>query len=72
MEKKLSLAMFFLIYIQNSYEKIIGGEGYGLEDARQSIEIVHKIRYAEIKPLVDDYHPLVKNKLKPHPFKTNG
>ncbi|MBN2175269.1 MAG: Gfo/Idh/MocA family oxidoreductase [Bacteroidales bacterium] len=27
-----------------SYQKILGGEGFGLEDARGSIEIVHEIR----------------------------
>jgi UDP-N-acetyl-2-amino-2-deoxyglucuronate dehydrogenase len=27
-----------------SYQKILGGEGFGLEDARRSIEIVHEIR----------------------------
>lgn len=27
-----------------SYEKILAGEGFGLEDARKSIEIVHEIR----------------------------
>ena len=32
-----------------SYQKILAGEGYGLEAARNSIEIVHRIR--NIKPL---------------------
>jgi len=42
------------------YKDIIKGAGYGLEDARSSIEIIHKIR--NIKPigLVGDYHPLLK------------
>lgn len=51
-----------------SYEAIINGEGYGLSDARQSIEIVHDIRNAESSPLVGEYHELVKLPAKKHPF----
>lgn len=51
-----------------SYEKIIEGEGFGLEDARQSINIVHNIRNAEIQPLKGDYHPLAKLPVVNHPF----
>jgi len=54
-----------------SYEKIIEGEGYGLEEARQSIDIVHHIRNAEITPLQGDYHPYAKLEITNHPFK-NG
>ncbi len=41
----------------DSYNHILDGEGFGLEEARQSIEIVQGIRNAEIKPLTGDYHP---------------
>jgi len=51
-----------------SYQNIIDGNGFGLGDARQSINIVHDIRNAEIKPLQGDYHPLSKLKIKKHPF----
>lgn len=54
-----------------SYEKIINGVGFGLEEARQSIEIVHNIRSAEKVNLTGDYHPLAKLPLTKHPFK-NG
>ena len=47
---------------------MIDGNGYGLEDARQAIEIVHDIRNAEPIGLKGDYHPMAKNKLKDHPF----
>lgn len=53
------------------YEGIIDGKGYGLEDARQAIEIVHEIRNAKPIGLKGDYHPLVKHKLSTHPFKLN-
>lgn len=51
-----------------SYENIIEGNGFGLDDAKQSIEIVHKIRNAELKPLIGEYHPLAKEPLGKHPF----
>ena len=51
------------------YKGIIDGEGYGLEDARQAIEIVHKIRNSNPIGLKGEYHPLATNKLVKHPFK---
>jgi UDP-N-acetyl-2-amino-2-deoxyglucuronate dehydrogenase len=51
------------------YEGIIDGNGYGLEDARQAIEIVHKIRNSESIGLKGEYHPFANNKLAKHPFK---
>lgn len=40
-----------------SYRQILGGQGYGLEDARGSIEMVHAIRNATPSPLIGDFHP---------------
>ncbi len=54
-----------------SYKDIINGNGFGLSDARQSIEIVHDIRNAEKVPLTGDYHPFAKFPQPIHPFK-NG
>jgi len=51
-----------------SYENIIKGSGYGLSDARQSIEIVHEIRNKAKSPLKGDYHPLAKLPTTSHPF----
>jgi hypothetical protein len=50
------------------YEGVLNGNGYGLEDARQSIEIVHEIRNTEPIGLKGDYHPFAKKSLSPHPF----
>jgi UDP-N-acetyl-2-amino-2-deoxyglucuronate dehydrogenase len=50
------------------YEGILDGNGYGLEDTRQAIEIVHTIRNSEPKGLKGDYHPFAKKKLIDHPF----
>ena len=51
------------------YEGVLVGNGYGLEDARQAIEIVHDIRNSEPIGLKGDYHPFAKKKLVDHPFK---
>ena len=50
------------------YEDILNGNGYGLEDARQSIEIVHDIRNSVPIGLKGDYHPLAAMKMAKHPF----
>ena len=44
-----------------SYEAILNGQGFGIEQARPSIEIVHAIRNAELSPLSGDYHPALKS-----------
>jgi len=43
-----------------SYQKIIAGDGFGIEETRSAIEIVHGIRTKEAVGLKADYHPLVK------------
>jgi UDP-N-acetyl-2-amino-2-deoxyglucuronate dehydrogenase len=53
-----------------SYQEILSGRGFGLEDARSSIEIVHAIRNAELSEMIEDeVHPLSKLPLAQHPFK---
>lgn len=42
-----------------SYEQILSGNGFGLDEARTSIEIVHKIRNTEISNLAEK-HPFVR------------
>lgn len=51
------------------YKDIIEGKGYGLEDARQAIETVHKIRNSRPVGLKGEYHPYASKKLTKHPFK---
>lgn len=46
------------------YRDIIAGKGYGLDDARQSIDIVHRMRNAIPEGLTGDYHPLLKDAAK--------
>ena len=53
-----------------SYEDILEGNGFGLEDARKSIEIVHTIRNAELSACEDgNFHPFVALPTAEHPFK---
>ena len=41
-----------------SYREILAGRGFGLRDARPSIEMVQMIRDAQLTPLTGDYHPM--------------
>lgn len=51
-----------------SYERILSGNGFDLDDVRPSIQIVHDIRHAEPIGLKGDFHPLAKLEQIPHPF----
>ncbi|MGB3290140.1 MAG: Gfo/Idh/MocA family oxidoreductase [Burkholderiaceae bacterium] len=43
-----------------SYEEILAGRGFGLEENRVAIETVSTIRDAVVAPLTGDYHPFLK------------
>jgi UDP-N-acetyl-2-amino-2-deoxyglucuronate dehydrogenase len=43
-----------------SYEEILAGRGFGLQDTRSSVEIVYQIRNATPVGLTGDYHELCK------------
>lgn len=45
-----------------SYEQILSGKGFGLKEARPSIQTVYEIRNQPITPLQGDFHPILKNK----------
>ena len=51
-----------------SYKHILNGDGFGLEDARKCIQIVHDIRNATPIGLKGDYHPYARLEKTPHPF----
>lgn len=51
-----------------SYEEILKGNGYGLEETRPAISIVHDIRNTRPIGLKGDYHPFAALPLAPHPF----
>ena len=43
-----------------SYREILAGRGYGLMDARPSIEIAHVIRGSKLVVPADDAHPMCR------------
>ena len=43
-----------------SYEEILAGRGFGLEENRTAISTVAAIRNAAVAPLTGDYHPFLK------------
>ena len=43
-----------------TYKEILAGRGFGLEDARQSVEIAYTIRNSNPAGLKGDYHPILK------------
>ena len=52
-----------------SYKEILSGKGFGLEEVRQSIELVHDIRNSKPIGLNGDYHPYCNTQESTHPFK---
>ena len=51
-----------------SYRQILSGNGFGIEEARSCIQLVHDIRHAKPIGLKGDYHPLARLNCSPHPF----
>lgn len=51
-----------------SYQEILQGRGFGLEEAAPSLEVVQQIRQASVAGPLPDSHPLAHRPLKPHPF----
>jgi UDP-N-acetyl-2-amino-2-deoxyglucuronate dehydrogenase len=43
-----------------SYRQLLAGEGYGMKEARSSVEIAHGIRNSTPIGIKGDYHPLLK------------
>ena len=51
-----------------SYQKILNGEGFAIDEARDAINTVYNIRNATPIGLVGEYHPLARLECTPHPF----
>lgn len=51
-----------------SYKEILAGNGFGLNEVRDCVEIVHDIRHSTPIGLIGDYHPFAKIELSKHPF----
>ncbi len=53
-----------------SYQQIIEGKGFSINDSKKAIELVHQIRNASLSPLNDQCHELAHLPLSKHPFST--
>ncbi len=51
-----------------SYQRILDGHGFGIEETLPSIHIAHDIRFATPIGLKGEYHPFARKELKAHPF----
>lgn len=51
-----------------SYEAVLDGNGFGLDDAAEAVQITYDIRNAKPLGMTDTSHPMVALPLCPHPF----
>ncbi len=51
-----------------SYNQILQGKGFGVEESLKSIQLAHQLRHTNISPLTGDFHPFAKLPLSKHPF----
>lgn len=53
-----------------TYQAVLSGNGYGIEEIKAATSIVHSIRNQEPIGLKGEYHPLAKLALSKHPFES--
>lgn len=58
--KEIEFSEGFTDLHNSTYTNIIEGKGFGLDEARQSIQIVYKIRNSQVLGLKGNYHPFCK------------
>jgi UDP-N-acetyl-2-amino-2-deoxyglucuronate dehydrogenase len=51
-----------------SYEEILNGNGFEIEEARKSIELAYEIRNQAPIGITNDCHPFALKPLSSHPF----
>jgi UDP-N-acetyl-2-amino-2-deoxyglucuronate dehydrogenase len=66
--KELEFSEGFTDLHTRTYEEIIKGNGFTVEESRKSIKTVYDIRHAKQIGLVGDYHPFANKKIEFHPF----
>ncbi len=54
-----------------SYQSVIDGNGFGIQDSEKAIQLVHDIRNQKPVGLKGDYHELAAKNLSAHPFRKN-
>lgn len=55
-----------------SYETILQGKGFGINEVRPAIELAHTIRNNAVSPLSGNHHPLSEEPLSRHPFESGN
>jgi UDP-N-acetyl-2-amino-2-deoxyglucuronate dehydrogenase len=58
--EKIEFSEGFTDLHTESYKEILAGKGFGIQEARQSVETAYTIRNAAPVGLVGDYHPILK------------
>lgn len=58
--KEIEFSEGFTDLHTQTYSKILDGKGFGLNEARQSVETVYTIRNSKPVGLLGDYHPILK------------
>jgi len=66
--KEIEFSEGFTDLHTRSYEEILKGNGFGIEESRKSIQIVYDIRNQTPVGLKGDYHPFAGKPLSSHPF----
>ena len=59
-EQKIEFSDGFTDLHTDAYREIIAGHGFGIMDAKQSIDIVYQIRNSQPVGLKGDFHPILK------------
>lgn len=66
--KELEFSEGFTDLHTRTYEEVLAGNGFSLEDARASTQIVYDIRHSTPIGLTGDYHPFAAKPIQFHPF----
>lgn len=69
--KEIEFSEGFTDLHTRSYEEILKGNGFGLAEARNSIEMAYAIRHAKPLGLTGNYHPFCLKPIEYHPFLKN-
>jgi UDP-N-acetyl-2-amino-2-deoxyglucuronate dehydrogenase len=67
-EKEIEFSEGFTDLHTLSYQEILTGNGFGVVDTQDSIQLAYQIRNAQPIGLQGDYHPLAALPLSEHPF----
>lgn len=67
-DEELEFSSGFTDLHTESYQKIIDGKGFTVNESLKSIQLAHQLRHAKVSSLSEDYHPFAKLPLSSHPF----